>query len=70
MREWVDACLGGPTTYSPFDIGGHITEIGLAGVLALRIDHDIEWDGKRMRVPGVPAADELIMQPPRKEWRI
>ena len=70
MKEWVDACLGGPPTFSNFDIGGHITEIGLAGVLALRIGYDIEWDGERMRAPDVPDAEELIDPEPREGWRV
>ena len=70
MKEWVDACLGGPPTFSNFDIGGHITEIGLAGVLALRVGYDIEWDGERMRAPDVPEAEELINPEPREGWRV
>ena len=70
MREWVDACLGGPATFSNFDIGGHITEIGLAGVLALRVGYDIEWDGERMRAPDVPEAEELVNPEPREGWRV
>ncbi len=60
MKEWVDACLGGPPAFSSFDIGGHITEIGLAGVVALRLGHDILWDGKGMHVHNTPEADQLI----------
>ncbi len=70
MREWVGACLGGPRTFSDFDIGGHLTEIGLAGVLALRIGHDIAWDGRAMRVPDVPEADDLVAPEPRQGWRL
>ena len=60
MREWTEACTGGAKTFSPFEIGGHITEIGAAGLVALRIGHDIDWDGPAMKVPGLPAADALI----------
>jgi predicted dehydrogenase len=69
MREWVDACLGGPATFSNFDIGGHLTEIGLAGIVALRLGHDIVWDGKRMRVHNSHEAARLINPEPRREWR-
>ena len=65
MREWVDACLGGPPTFSNFDLGGQITEIGLAGVVALRLGHDIEWDGKGMRVRNSRDADSLVNPRPR-----
>jgi len=60
MREWTEACTGGAKTFSPFEIGGHITEIGAAGLVALRIGHDIDWDGPAMKVPGRPAAEALI----------
>lgn len=35
--EWVLACAGAAKTCSPFEIGARITEIGMLGVLALRI---------------------------------
>lgn len=60
MLEWIAACQGGPKTFSPFEIGGHITEIGAAGLVALRIGHDIEWDGPAMKSPGLPEADAFV----------
>ena len=33
-REWIDACRGQGKTFSDFDIGGKLTEIGLSGVVA------------------------------------
>lgn len=65
LDEWLDACLGGPAVFSDFDRGGHLTEIGLAGIVALRLQRSIDWDGPAMKVPGVPEADRLI----RKEER-
>ena len=52
MQEWVEAINGGPKVYSDFDFGGHLTEIGLAGIVALRLGHAIDWDGKKMAVKG------------------
>jgi hypothetical protein len=60
VLEWVEACRKGSSTFSDFDIGGHITEIGLAGVVALRLGHDIDWDGEKMEVRGLPDAAALI----------
>ena len=34
-QEWIDACRGEGKAFSDFDFGGKLTEIGLAGVLAL-----------------------------------
>lgn len=60
LEEWVDACLGGPKVFSDFDLGGHLTEIGLAGIVALRLQKNIDWDGPNMKVPGLPEADQFI----------
>ncbi len=70
MGEWVEACKGGPKTFSPFDLGGHLTEIGLAGNLALRLGHAIDWDGPAMQVKGVPEAAALIKPEYRKGWDV
>jgi len=60
LDEWVDACLGGPKVFADFDFGGHLTEIGLAGIVALRLQKSIEWDGPNMKVPGTTEADHFI----------
>ncbi len=68
MQEWVDACKGGPATFSNFDVGGHITEIGLSGIVALRLGRDIEWDGVKMEAKGIPEAAALVKPEPRQGW--
>jgi len=68
MHEWVDAIQGKGTTFADFEHGGHLTEIGLAGIVALKLQRDIEWDGENMKVPGEPAAAELIDKPVRSDW--
>jgi len=68
VEEWLDACRGKGKTYSPFEFGAHVTEIGCAGVVALRMQKNIEWDGKAMKVKGAPEADALIDPKPRGDW--
>jgi len=70
MEEWLDACKGKDNvkTFSPFEFGSHVTEIGSAGVVALRMQRNIEWDGKAMKVKGAPKAEALINPKPRKGW--
>ena len=68
LGEWIDACKGGPKTFSPFEIGGHITEIGAAGLLALRLGRNLDWDGKAMRAAGVPEAAQLVKPQQRVGW--
>jgi len=68
-EEWLDACKGEGKTFSPFEFGGHVTEIGSAGVVALRLNRNIEWDGKAMKVKGVAHASSLINPESRKGWK-
>lgn len=65
LDEWVDACLGGPKVFADFDHGGHLTEIGLAGIVALRLQQSIDWDGPNLKVPGLPEADRFIRKTDR-----
>ena len=60
MFEWVLACAGDAKTYSPFEIGARITEIGMLGVLALRLQKPILWDAENRRAAGLPEADAII----------
>lgn len=60
MFEWVLACAGEAKTYSPFEIGARITEVGMLGVLALRLQKPIVWDALQRRATGLPEADALI----------
>jgi hypothetical protein len=68
MQEWIEACKGMGKTFSPFEIGGHVTEIGAAGLVALRLGHNIEWDGAAMIVTGSPEALDLVKPQHRGEW--
>ncbi len=68
VNEWLTACKGGPPTYSPFQVGGLLTEIALAGVLAVRLGHSIDWDGEKQEVRGLPEATKFIHPEYRKEW--
>ncbi len=68
IDEWIDAILGGPKVFADFDLGGHLTEIGLAGIVALRLQKSIEWDGPNMKVPGMPEADVFIRKQERAKF--
>jgi hypothetical protein len=64
MFEWVLACAGDAKTYSPFEIGARITEIGMLGVLALRLQKPILWDAENCRAIDLPEADAIINPKP------
>ncbi|MFT4641358.1 MAG: putative dehydrogenase [Verrucomicrobiales bacterium] len=68
MEEWISACGGEGTCFADFNFGGHLTEIGLAGVVALRMQKEIPWDGPNMKVPGMPEADRFIRTEDRKTY--
>ena len=67
MFEWVLACAGDAKSYSPFEIGARITEVGMLGVLALRMQKPIIWDAKGRQAKGLPEADAIIDPKPATE---
>jgi predicted dehydrogenase len=69
-RDWLDVIKGGPPASSNFAYGARLTEIGLLGVLALRLNKPIEWDAANLKVTGQPAADPLIRGTYRAGWKI
>ena len=68
MLEWLEACKGQGKTFSPFEIGGHVTEIGTAGMVALRLGREIEWDGPAMAAKGLPETESWVKPQHRGEW--
>jgi predicted dehydrogenase len=68
MQEWVNAINGKGTTWSGFDFGGHLTEIGLTGVLGVRLGHDFDWDGEAQVAPNAPKAAAMVKPIYRKSW--
>jgi hypothetical protein len=70
LREWLDACKGGPPAGSDFDYGARLTEIALLGALAVRTRRRIEWDAENTRAKGFPEADAFIRPAYRPEWDI
>jgi predicted dehydrogenase len=69
-RDWLDAIKGGPPASSNFAYGARLTEIGLLGVLALRLGRPIEWDAANLKVPGRPEADAMIRGTYRAGWTL
>ncbi len=69
-REWLDACRGEGKTFSDFDIGGKLTEIGLAGVVGVRAGESLDWDGEKMLATNAPEAGRFIRTEYRKKWML
>ncbi len=67
-REWLDACKGGPTPSSDFQYGAALTEVGLLGLVAMRVGKQLRWDAKQMRCPNAPEADRFLKETYRAGW--
>lgn len=70
LKEWVNACTGGPATFSDFEVGGQLTEIALAGVVAIRMQKALNWNGEAMQAVNAPGAGKFIQAHYRAGWRI
>ena len=68
VEEWLQACKGGPATFTGFEMGARVAEVYLTGILSLRLGRAIEWDGPNMCVKGAPEADRLIQKTYRPKW--
>ena len=54
MREFTDMVKGGAPAMSNFEYAGFLSEVVLAGCLALHTDKKIEWDGANMVAKNAP----------------
>lgn len=68
--EFVDAIRGQGKTFSDFEFGGKLTEIGLSGVAALRMGRSITWDGERMESADAPEVQRIVRTQQRDKWLV
>lgn len=69
-REWVDACKGRGTTFSPFAIGGPLTELMQLANLAALVEGRLEYDTVSGRILNDDRANALLHRPYRPGWSI
>jgi predicted dehydrogenase len=69
-RDWLDACKGGPPAGSRFEYGAGLTEVGLLGLVAMRMQEKIYWDARAMKCIGAPEADKYLKETYRRGWEI
>lgn len=67
-RDWIRACKGGEAACSNFNVAGPMTEWILLGVVALRMEGKLEWDGARMRVTNNADANKYLHPFVKKGW--
>ena len=70
--NWAQACKGEAQASSPFDYAAKLTETMLLGIVALRSGQGkrIDYDGARMQVTNVPAANAYLTREYRKGWEV
>jgi predicted dehydrogenase len=71
-RDWLDACKGGKPASANFEYGAGLTEIGLLGLVAMRLGNGkkITWDAKAAKATNAPEADEYLKESYRPGWEI
>lgn len=67
-RDWIDACKGGAPASANFEYGAGLTEMGLLGLVAMRVGAKMEWDAAAMKSPNTPAADKFLKGHYRPGW--
>lgn len=69
-REWVQACQGQGKTFSPFEMGGPLTELMQLTNLATLIEGPVEYDTVSGRILNNDRANQLVHREYRKGWML
>ncbi|MHB9007788.1 MAG: Gfo/Idh/MocA family protein [Limisphaerales bacterium] len=69
-REWVEACKGEGRTFSPFEIGGPLTELLQLANLATLVEGPLEYDTIGGRILNHDRAQALLHRPYRRGWAL
>ena len=68
LESFVQACLGNGKTWSPFSVGGLLTQVLTLGCIAQYFNQDLEFDPKTHKITNDKLANERLSIPPRKGW--
>jgi len=69
-RDWLDACKGAKPASANFEYGAALTEVGLLGLVALRVGKKIYWDAPAMKAANAPEAGKLLKENYRAGWEV
>ena len=69
-HEFVDACRGQGKTFSDFDIGGKLTEIGLSGIVALSHGQEPRLGRREDGGPQLPRGRSICSHPLADEMAV
>lgn len=69
-RDWINACKGGPAASANFQYGAGLTEIGLLGLVAMRVGKKLYWDAANLKMTNAPETERFIKGSYRSGWQI
>jgi predicted dehydrogenase len=70
-QDWLSAIREGRPAGSNFDYGGPLTELGLLGMIAIRLaGTSLQWDGPGMQITNCDEANELLRPRFREGWTL
>jgi predicted dehydrogenase len=69
-RDWLDAIKGGPEPSANFQYSARLTEIGLLGLMAMRVGKKVYWDVEKAQATNAPEAEKFIKGTYRPGWEI
>jgi hypothetical protein len=67
-RDWLDASKGGKQASANFEYGAALTEVGLLGLVAMRLERKMYWDAKAMKAVNDTEADQYLKESYRSGW--
>lgn len=67
-RDWIRACKGGEPACSNLDVAAPFVEWMLLGVIALRVEGKLQYDGAKMRFTNNNEANQYLKPSFRKGW--
>jgi predicted dehydrogenase len=68
--NWVRAIRGEEKVSCPFEYGARLNETMILGIVALKADQPIEWDGASGRITNAPEANQYLTREYRKGWEL
>jgi predicted dehydrogenase len=70
-QEWLLAIGQKRQADSNFDYGGPLTELGLLGMIAIRMaGQKLEWDAEKMQFPNCAEANQYVAPKFREGWKL
>jgi hypothetical protein len=66
----LDACKGGQPASGNFEYGAVLSEIGLLGLVAMRVGKKLYWDAAAMKATNAPEADKFLKESCRAGWEV